>query len=216
MSKQSKVCYTAIFGDYEELKTPAIIPDGWRFICYTDQPLQSDVWEIVHMDCIDTPQRTARWVKIMAWIDWEFSMWVDASFRILVDLNDWWALRFKSPFSAARHPLRSDIYAESRSCVINNRGDNGKVQLQEDKYRLLAFPMNTGIITSGIMLRENTPDCIKLHEAWWKELSEQSVRDQLSFAFVSYKSPLVHTYIWDYGSKAQKDFIYSQHYHNRK
>jgi hypothetical protein len=216
MSKQSKVCYTAIFGDYEELKTPAIIPDGWRFICYTDQPLKSDVWEIVQMNVIDTPQRTARWVKIMGWIDWQYSIWVDASFRILVDLNDWWALRFKSPFSSARHPLRSDIYAESRSCVINNRGDNGKVQLQEDKYRLLAFPMNTGIITSGIMLRENTPDCIKLHEAWWKELSEQSVRDQLSFAFVSYKSPLINTYIWDYGSKSQKDFIYSQHYHNRK
>jgi len=216
MSNQSKVCYTAIFSDYEELKTPAIIPNGWRFICYTDQPLQSDVWEIVQMKVIDTPQRTARWVKIMGWIDWQYSMWVDASFQILVDLNDWWALRFKSPFAAARHPLRSDIYAESRSCVINNRGDNGKVQLQEDKYRALSFPMNTGIITSGIMLRENTPECIKLHEAWWKELSEQSVRDQLSFAFISYGSKLVNTYIWDYGSKRQQDFIYSQHYHNRK
>lgn len=214
MSNQSKVCYTAIFGDYEELKEPAIIPNGWRFICYTDQPLKSDVWEIVHTEVIDTPQRMARRIKITGWFDWQYSMWVDASFHIKVDLNDWWALRFKSPFSAARHPLRSDIYAESRSCVVNNRGDNGKVQKQEDKYRQLCFPQNTGIITSGIMLRENTPECIILHKAWWKELSEQSVRDQLSFAFVSYGSNLVNTYQWDYNGQ-QKDFIYIKHKHLR-
>lgn len=210
-----KICYTALFGPYEELKDPLIIPEGWRFICYTDQLLKSDVWEIVKMDVVDTPQRTARWVKIMGWIDWEFSMWVDASFEIRVDLNGWWALRFKSPFSAARHPLRTDIYAECRSCVVNNRGDNGKVLLQEEKYKRLGFPMHTGIITSGILLRENTPECIRLHEAWWKELHEQSVRDQLSFAFVSYLSPLVHTYQWDYCESRQTDFIYTKHKHLR-
>jgi len=210
-----KICYTAIFGDYEELKEPTPVTPGWRYICYTDQPLKSDVWEIVQMKVIDTPQRTARWVKIMGWVDWQFSMWVDASFQINCDLNEWWALRFKSPFSAARHPLRSDIYAEARSCIINNRGDNGKVQKQDDRYRAMHFPMNTGIITSGIMLRENTPECIDLHEKWWSELSRESVRDQLSFAFVSYGSTLVNMYQWDYGSTAQKDFIYIKHKHLR-
>jgi len=208
-----KVCYTAIFSDYEELKDPAIIPEGWRFVCYTDQPLKSNVWEIVQMNVIDTPQRTARWVKIMGWIDWRYSMWIDASFQININLNDWWALRFVSPFSAPKHPLRSDIYAEARSCIVNNRGDNGKVYLQEQKYRQYLFPMNTGIITSGIMLRENTPECVKLHEVWWKELSEQSVRDQLSFAFISYRIPWVNTYHWDYSQS--KEFKYIKHFKDR-
>lgn len=210
----NKTCYTAIFSNYEELKTPAIIPDGWRFICYTDQPLTSDVWEIVHMEVIDTPQRTARWCKIMGWIDWQYSMWIDASFKINCDLNDWWSLRFKSPFSAAKHPLRSDVYAEARSCDVNKRGDNGKVNKQIEKYRALAFPSPTCIITSGILLRENTQECIALHEAWWKELSEQSVRDQLSFAFVSHGVEWVNTYIWDY-TQNKKDFEYFKHFKDR-
>jgi len=212
----NKICYTAIFGDYEELKTPAIIPDGWRFICYTDQPLQSDVWEIVHTPVPDgiNPQRLARWYKIMHWIDWEFSIWIDASFQINVDLNDWWVLRFKSPFSCAKHPLRTDIYAEARSCIVNNRGDNGKVHLQDLKYKQLNFPMHTGIITSGILLRENTPENITLHEAWWKELSEQSVRDQLAFAFVSYGIDWINTYQWDYSQS--KEFKYVKHKHLRQ
>ncbi len=63
------------------------------------------------------------------------------------------------------------------------------------------------------MLRENTPECIKLHEAWWKELSEQSVRDQLSFAFVSYGVPWINTYRWDYSQS--KEFKYIKHFKDR-
>ena len=209
-----KVCYTAIFSDYEELKEPTIITPGWRYVCFTDQDLTSQTWEIVKKEAIDTPQRTARWFKIMGWIDWEFSMWVDASFHIKKDLNDWWADRFKSPFSAAKHPLRTDVYAECRSCIVNNRGDNGRVQLQEERYKRLQVPMHTGIITSGILLRENTPDCITLHEKWWNELYNQSVRDQLSFAFVSLGVEWINTYQWDYSQS--KEFVYSKHKHLRQ
>lgn len=213
---EDKICYTAIFGDYEELKDPAIVPKGWRFICYTDQPLQSSVWEIVRVKWPPdlNPQRFARWYKIMGWIDWKYSMWVDASFEIKVDLNDWWERRFKSPFSAAKHPLRTSIYAECRSCIVNNRGDNGKVIAQEQKYKQMAVPEFTGIITSGILLRENTQENIQLHEAWWKELSEQSVRDQLAFAFVSLGIDWIHTYQWDY-TQSKHEFVYSKHKHLR-
>jgi len=113
-----KVCYTALFSNYEELKEPSIISEGWRYVCFTDQPLKSDVWEIVPMDVIDTPQRTARWVKIMGWIDWQYSMWVDASFQINKCLNEWWQQRFIAPFSCAKHPLRTDIYHEVRSALL--------------------------------------------------------------------------------------------------
>lgn len=210
-----KVCYTALFGDYEELKDPDIIPKGWRFICYTDQPIKSDVWEIVRVKLNGTsPQRLARWYKIMGWIDWEESMWIDASFKIKVDLNDWWAKRYKAPFSAAKHPLRTSIYAECRSCIVNNRGDNGKVLLQEQKYKQMGFPEFTGIITSGILLRGNTAENIKLHEAWWNELNNQSVRDQLAFAFVSLGIDWIHTFQWDY-TQSKNEFIYYKHKHLR-
>lgn len=208
-----KICYTAIFSDYEELKEPTVISEGWKYICFTDQPLQSEVWQIKKMDVIDTAQRTARWVKIMGWIDWQYSIWVDASFQININLNDWWNLRFKSPFSAAKHPLRADIYHECRSCVINNRGDGGKVEKQWNKYLALRVPENKGIITSGILLRENTEENIKLHESWWKELHAESVRDQLAFAYVSQGIDFINTYVWDYSQS--KDFKYIKHKHLR-
>lgn len=210
-----KIIYTAIFGDYEELKEPSIISEGWQYICFTDQPLKSDIWEIRPFKVIDTPQRTARWLKIMGWIDWQYSMWIDASFQINQDLNEWWDKRFISPFSCARHPLRSSIYAECTSCINNHRGDNGKVLAQHKKYFDLKVPGTTGIITSGILLRENTPENIALHEAWWTEISEQSVRDQLAFAFVSWQRGFTpNLYQWDYSQS--KEFKFIRHKHLRQ
>jgi len=211
---ETKVCYTALFGDYEELRDPDIVPDGWKFVCFTDQLVKSDVWEIVPAEVIDTPQRTARWYKIKGWIYWRYSMWIDCSFHIKTDIGKWWNERFKSPFSCASHPLRTDIYAESRSCMVNGRGDDGKVLKQEQRYKEMAFPQYQGIITSGILMRENTPENIKLHQAWWKELSEQSVRDQLSFAYVSLGIDWVNTYKWDYSQS--KEFVYHKHKHLRR
>ena len=209
-----KVCYTVLFGDYEELKEPTIISDGWRYVCFTDQPLKSDVWEIVTVKITEDAQVMARWYKIMGWIDWQYSMWIDASFQINKDLNDWWAERFVSPFSCAKHPLRNDIYQEGRNCIINGRGNAADIQKQMEKYYKLQFPENQGIITSGILLRENTQANIELHERWWKELVEGSTRDQISFAFVSHGIDWITTYKWDYSQS--KEFKYHKHYKHRQ
>lgn len=208
-----KICYTALFGNYEDLKEPTVITPGWLYICFTDQPIVSKVWEVVHRDVFIGARRTARWFKIMGWIDWQYSMWVDASFQINVDLNTWWDEHFKPPFSCAAHPLRNDIYDECRSCVASNRGEALLIEQQNIRYRAMSFPTNKGIIQSGIMLRENTPENIALHEAWWKELDSNSTRDQIAFAFVSLNSDIVNTYKWDYSQS--KEFKYIKHYHLR-
>lgn len=213
--QQDKICYTAIFGPYEDLKEPTVITPGWRYICFTDQPLKSDVWEIVHKDVIDDPRRTARWFKIMGWIDWKYSMWVDGSFHIKCDLNEWWGKRFTSPFSAAKHPLRSCIYREISYCIAVGRGEPNKLVEQDAEYKKLGVPQYNGIITSGILLRENTQECIDLCQAWWAELVKFSTRDQVAFAKASLGFTH-HTYLWDYGTDAaKKDFEYIKHYHQR-
>lgn len=209
-----KICYTAIFGPYDDLKDPSIITEGWRYICYTDQPLTSSVWEIVHKDVIQDPQRTARWFKIMGWIDWEFSMWIDAAFQINIDLNQWWARYFDMPFSCAKHPLRTCIYREIASCIANNRGHAEELLKQEAAYKAEGVPdHNDRVITSGVLLRQNTPTCIKLCELWWAEVHKHSVRDQVAFAKVSIGFK-IHTFIWDYSQS--KELKYVKHFKHRQ
>lgn len=206
------VVYTALFGPYEELKTPRIITPGWRYICYTDQPLTSDVWEIVPTKVRGTdPQRFARWFKIMHWVDWAQSIWVDASFCIDTDLNDWWNDHSKAPFSCAQHPLRQDFYEECMDCIVSKRGDRIEVDAQMNEYLAAGVPRHNGVIQSGILLRTNSLECIALCEAWWSEMQGRSSRDQIAFCRVSAKTMpgLIYNYRWDY--RMGKDFIYWKH-----
>lgn len=208
-----KVCYTAIFGNYEELKEPKEVTTGWRYICYTDQSLQSDVWEIKNKAADGmTPQMMARYYKLMGWTEWDQSVWIDASFVINMDLDLWWQLHFRKGFSAPWHPLRNCIYAEGAHCIKVRRGQKGiEAQLQE--YKQQGVPQRQGLITSGLLMRENKPEVIALCEAWWQEVEKHSIRDQIAFGRVAGNKNIIHNYRWDY--RTSNYFIYKQHYHLR-
>lgn len=208
------VCFTALIGDYEELKRPKIISEGWTYICFTDQPITSDVWQINQVILNKHPaQLMARYIKIMEFVDWEKSIWVDASFQIDTDLNGFWNKYFKGGLCAAKHPIRNDVYSECLDCISSQRGDREQISAQMREYKSLGIPANGGLIQSGILLRENTPEVIELCENWYSELSTRSIRDQIAFAKVSLNSPIVHTYTWDY--RARHDFLYFHHFARR-
>ncbi len=209
------VCYTAIFSHYEELKHPKVITPNCRYICFTDQPLTSEVWEIIQAPLpLDVdPVRLARYYKIMEWVDWKRSIWVDGSFVIDTDLNIWWDKYFRLGLSAPAHPLRNDWFEECMDCIVSHRGDRIEVDKQMNEYKALGLPRYNGIIQSGILMRENTEEVITLCEAWWKEMTTRSSRDQIAFAKVSLGSNIVNMYQFDY--RMGREFIYHKHFKNR-
>ena len=70
-----KVVYTAILGSiYDDLKEPTVISPGWKYVCFTDQPLQSNIWEIRPVPTTGNPQRQARELKITAFKQWQYSI----------------------------------------------------------------------------------------------------------------------------------------------
>lgn len=209
-----KVIYTALFGNYEELKEPTVITPGWKYICYTDQDISSNTWEVVKVDLKGfEPQLMARYYKIMEWVDWEYSIWIDASFIIDTDLNVWWDTYFKGGLTAPAHPLRNCVYNECLDCIIAQRGNKEQIQAQMAEYKELGIPAGNGVIQSGLLMRHNLPQVIKLCEDWYKEVSTHSIRDQIAFCKVSLGCAFVHTYRWDY--RQGKDFIYKHHYNRR-
>jgi hypothetical protein len=130
-------CYTALIGNYEDLKTPTVITPGWRYICYTDQVITNPVWEIKQLNVHLEPQRMARYVKINfhKFVGSEFSLWLDASFRIDCNLQTFWDKHFKGPISAPAHPQRDSVYQEISNCLYCRRGEPDLVKAQGDHYR---------------------------------------------------------------------------------
>lgn len=203
--------YTAIFGAYEDLKTPKLITPGWEYVCFTDQDFKSDVWKIINVEA-ENKQLQARYYKLKAWEQWEHSIWIDGSFTINTNLNEWWQKYHKGLFSAPRHPLRNCIYQEGEHCIKINRGSKGIAE-QLKEYSEQGVPKNAGQITSGLIMRTNTEAVRELCEKWWQELKTHSIRDQIAFSKVSLGSNLVYVYDWDY--RKSKHFIYTRHYHLR-
>jgi hypothetical protein len=211
-----KVCYTAIIGHYEDLKEPSIISEGWLYICFTDQPLRSNVWKIIPIaDETLTAQRLARKIKILPHIflpDSEFTFWIDASFQINIDLNLFWARHFKPMLTAPAHPIRNCVYREIASCIFNRRGDENELRIQERDYKKENIPAFNGLITSGVLMRQQTKGCIILCDDWWNEIVKYSARDQVAFAKVSQRWKY-NTFVWDYSQS--KELKYIKHYHKR-
>lgn len=203
--------FTAIFGPYDKLKRPTIVTPGWKYVCFTDQDFTSDVWEIRRGVPVNgtTGQQMARKIKILfhQFIDDDYSIWLDGSFQINCNLNDWWKTRFKPDITCVRHPIRDCIYQEAIVCTQNRRnGVEGALQ-QVESYRGIV-PEHGGLIQSGLLMRKRTGFTINLCEEWFAELSNHSMRDQISFAKISLNKP-INFIQWDY--RRAHEFRFHRH-----
>ncbi len=211
-----KTIYTALFGEYDTLFEPFIKTPGWRYVCFTDQPIKKSSWTIIKRPMLaEGAQRTARFYKIMfhRHIQSQFSIWIDASFIINCDLNQWWE-RFQSPMTCIKHPWRSCVYQEADVCLQQSKGSTYDIVKQMKHYMDAGLPMNNGLIQSGILMREQKQSVIDLCDLWWSQVEIYSVRDQLAFAFAGWKKPIYH--LTDYDYSKDTDFLFMHHLNSPK
>lgn len=205
--------YTAIFGDVDDLKEPFVVTEGWNYVCYTDQDFKSDVWDVRKVPVLDIgPQKTARWYKIMfhKHIEDQFSMWIDGTFFINCNLDNWWNDRFLEPFGTIYHPYDDCIYKDARSCISAGKGDPKLIERQIEMYRHLGIKKNSGLISSGFLMRENTINVKRMCQTWWGQVEAWSSRDQIAFGYAAHKHPGVN-HSTKYNYTVPGDFIHCPH-----
>lgn len=206
-----RTIYTVIFGPYEKLKEPLTITPGWKYICYTDQDFVSDIWNIIKVETPENPRKQARIMKALFYNyeDTFQSIYIDGSFQINCNLEEFWNKHFKSPFSAPFHPERDCVFEEADQIIAAKRGGREGIEKQIESYRGIVPPHN-GIITSGILLREKRTICMDLCSNWLNETLKEgnSLRDQVSFARVSVGKKF---HMFNYKYNQETDFIYHPH-----
>lgn len=210
-----RTIFTAIFGQYDDLKEPTIVTPGWEYICFTDQHIESKTWKIIHRPMLpEGAQRTARFYKIMfhRHIETEESIWIDASFLINVNLNEWWK-RFHKPFTCIGHPVRNCFYKEADICIIRKADSEYLLKKQKNVYRSIGVPEQGGLIASGILLRFMNQEVISFCDLWYQQILNFSARDQLGFCLAAWQLPIHKVINWDY--RTEKEFIFSKHLHKR-
>lgn len=189
------VIYTAMIGDYDELREPLFLSDDITYVCMTNNKnLKSDIWNIEYIsdDSFDDVY-LARHIKMNPHIyfhDYETSIWVDGKYQIMDDLRIYISLYQKqSNILCFPHPERECICDEAAVCINSKRGNKKDIILQVAKYLKEGFPLDYGLYETGCIVRAHKDEQVKrLMEFWEEELLKNSVRDQLSFPYVCWKN----------------------------
>lgn len=187
-----KLCYTAIIGDYDRLKEPQVITPGWKYWCFTDQPIISKSWEIKKASIYEIATiKTAREIKILKpyhYMDIEESIWFDASFTIKGNLDKLIRPAVDFDGMVLRHPHRSSLLQESLAVTQLGKDTDQTVRAQMQKYKDEGFEQLTPLVATGILYRKDNERTQKFSALWWGEVKNHSHRDQLSFNYALQKT----------------------------
>ena len=192
----TRIVYTAIFGDYDELKEPTVISKNVRYVCFSDRPISSTTWEVKVIKTKRESARAARHVKI--YYDAYFHslkesdqlMWIDANQQINCDLNELFD-NAKSDFQLLSHPDRECIYKEAKACIDLKKDNQVIINNQISHYQNMGYPSNNGLVATGLMIRRPTSAVRMFCHLWYSQIEKYSFRDQLSFNYVHYRYPLI-------------------------
>lgn len=205
------VVYSAITGNYDEIKEPKYVNPEFDYILFTDNPqITSSVWQVrlvENKECLDNV-RLARRIKILGHEylpEYDYSIWVDGKLEITENLREYIEnYRRKEPMLCFNHYVNECIYQEADACISLQKDVLGIIEKQTQKYMSEGYPVKNGLIDSALIVRELKNERVQqVMDTWWNEVLYGSRRDQLSFNYACWK----HNFLYDstdlfiYGNK---------------
>jgi len=196
------VVYTAIFGPMvakDHLYLPTVSP-GTRCVAFMDvkTPQRLSGWEILpsvfsHVNA----QRKARQHKLLSHVVFpsaDYTLWVDGNFTPLCDPEQLVQRYLTSTDIAVfKHRQRSCVYEELSACLRLKKDDPVVMQRQIFGYKQEGYPANNGLAETCALIRRHSDQVRVFNELWWHELSNNSVRDQLSFDYCVWRQGMHYT-----------------------
>ena len=217
----SNVVYTSIFGGYDD-EVKQNLPSGWDWKCFSEKNSLS-IYEDNNRNAKRFKVLPHRYLK-----DYEYSIFVDGNMQVKGNIDELIDKYLKDAnvafFSHNNNHLdaRNSAYEEAQTIfdlgeknmkrtpergILNYKDNPFVIQKQIEKYRLLRYPADNGLITGMVILRRhNEKDCIQAMEDWWTEIKYGSKRDQLSFNYVAWKNSLNFNYMG--GDSRNNEYFY--------
>ena len=193
-SKNKFVIYSYLTNNYDFIIKQKVKLKGVDFIFLSDNYINSHSWNLIKFDFIyRDPRRTAKIFKILPHIffsSYKYSLCIDSNILLK---NKIFSLiqsfkKSKTLVSMFEHSKRNCIYEEAKECKFWGMDDPKVIENQVKRYKKLKYPKDNGLMQCRLILRKHNNTSVKsLMEFWWSEIDKHSVRDQISFNFVSWK-----------------------------
>lgn len=193
--KLKKAIYTCISGNYDTLREPTHITDGWDYICFTDQQIKSSVWQIKQipeeLNYLSQIKRQ-RIIKILSeryLPEYDIVIWADANCIIKGNLDEFLLFSVKeNNIAFKQHPSRNCIYDEFNACINYKKETTQNCNKLKERYLSEGFPKQFGLFETNVYIKKNKDEQVsKLMQMWADELIANSHRDQISLNYCIWK-----------------------------
>ncbi|MBE5879949.1 MAG: DUF616 domain-containing protein [Lachnospiraceae bacterium] len=190
------VVYTAITGNYDNVKEPLHIMQGVDYYLFTNNPnVKSDNWKVIFIDNEEELDnvRLARKIKILGHEileSYDYSIWVDGKLQIQDDLGEYISdNEAGNAILCFNHPTHDCVYQEVELCESLQKDSSEIMQEQINRYRDEGYPQGNGMIDSACLVRDlHDKQLQETMRIWWNEVLHGSRRDQLSFNYSCWKN----------------------------
>jgi len=187
--------YTAIFGNYDDLKEPLHfqVKEEADFFCFTNSlQLHSKTYQVVNKDPgYGNPRKNARYFKTAGdplLEDYKYVVWCDGAIQIIAkSLYDLIATIENYDIGILKHPDRNCAYQESKVCMIRGLDNPSEIYRQMKGYHDEGFPKDFGLLESSAFIRRTSKKTNLFFNLWWQEVHTKSIRDQLAFDYLRWK-----------------------------
>lgn len=196
-----KVCYTANFGGYDELRPPTVITPSWRYICITDSedmmvpaPYTRALLTANHFK---DSRLAARKMKILCPMAAHLTIWHDANIQVQCNLDDFVLQHHKNPLTIMRHPGRSTVAEEAKAIFELGRDSFENVfKITEILNRENYHTNEPHLAATNLMIRsKNDPFMADFQHRWFQYVESYCQRDQLSFGLSAKLTGLNYGYM---------------------
>ena len=221
-----KVVFSVLIGEYDIINT-FNLQNGFDYYLFTDNfngNLNHTNWTIIpipeEVKQLNVSRvKKQRFIKVhphLYFKDYDLSIYIDATFKIIGDLNSF-LIRVLSPkynIYILEHPERNTIFNETFEVTKLQKEKKSMTNIIKERYKKEKFPDDNGLIESCLMIRKhNENDSIYLMNQWYEEIKNYSHRDQLSFNYVLWKSGTKIKYI---SKKFCFKYLWCDYFHRKK
>lgn len=209
--------YTCIFGQYDKILEPLVVPDNCDYYIVTDVDIPKDsCWEPIKIDekayGIEnlTPAQKNRYFKMHPHVlfkDYQYSVYIDGNIKIITDPTAFINRIGKYGIAMHKHSKRDCVYDEIIVCDIYKRDTIENLKKQKQLLMSENMPKHYGMCECNIIARHhNDVRVVNLMEQWWNYYMQYSKRDQLSFPLVLYKNGISVSDVGTLGSNVNKNY----------
>ena len=194
--------YTAIVGNYDDLRSPARIDPELDYFVFGDDWVVDppEPWIRMPLPWSEGgPRLAARFVKTHGPAilpGYEIWFWADASFQlrnVCAKLLE--EIVQHNPIAFFAHPERDCAYSEAETVRARSLDSDNAIERIVRQLELHEFPRSAGLAATGMLIQRHDERLERAMGEWWRLIENGSQRDQLSFNLVLWRNQVPYNVI---------------------